>query len=77
MIGPVCDGFRCGQRVKITDKRHALYGRYGWITAIEDRAGYIFRVDVAQGKRPYVVAFSASQLRAVRSVREGARRKTR
>jgi hypothetical protein len=69
MIGPICDGFRCGQKVKIADKRHALYGRYGFIIAILDRAGYIFRVDLAQGKRPYVVAFTASQLRPVRTIR--------
>jgi len=66
MIGPVCDGFRCGQKVRVRDKAHVCYGSYGYIVAIEDRAGYVFRVDLARGQRPRVVAFQASQLRAVR-----------
>jgi len=66
MIGPVCDGFRTGMRVRVRDKSHACYGCYGYIVAIEDRAGYVFRVDLARGQRRRVVAFQASQLRAVR-----------
>jgi hypothetical protein len=60
-IGPVCDGLRCGWRVRVTDRSSRFFGREGYIKLVGSDGRFYFVVDFGRG-RPSVGSLRSEQL---------------